>query len=233
MTHDEIREKLAIHLHSARQTIQQACDQVKRDPTSVTMIAVTKTVSAEIAALLPEFGVTHLGESRPQVLWDKAEQISGVHWHMIGHMQRNKLDRTLPLLDLMHSVDSDRLLAAVQAWGAKYQRPVPVLLEVNCSREEAKGGISVEALDELMPMLADMPYVNVRGFMTMAAYHDDPEQCRGTFVELRQLRDHWQETLGREFPELSMGMSNDYAVAVQEGATMVRLGTTLFGEFRG
>jgi pyridoxal phosphate enzyme (YggS family) len=199
----------------------------------VTVVAVTKTVSARVATLLPGLGIADLGESRPQVLWQKAAAVPAARWHLIGHLQRNKLDRTVPLVSLVHSVDSTRLLEALDAFGRKRGEPVPVLLEVNCSREAAKGGLPVEELPAVGDRLPSLPGVRCDGLMTMAAYELAAEACRPTFAELRGLRDALRAQTGLPLPHLSMGMSNDYPVAVQEGATLVRPGTALFAGLEG
>jgi hypothetical protein len=224
MTDDELRAVLAGRLAEVRGRIAAA----GRDPATVTVVAVTKTVSARVAGLLPGLGVPALGENRPQSLWAKAAAVVGASWHLIGHLQRNKLDRTLPLVGLVHSVDSERLLEAIDAFGRKAGTPVPVLLEVNASREGAKGGFAVEAVPAVADRVAGMAGVRCDGLMTMAAHAADPEACRPTFAELRELRDRLRTRTGLPLPHLSMGMSNDYPVAVQEGATLVRPGTALF-----
>jgi pyridoxal phosphate enzyme (YggS family) len=199
----------------------------------VTLVAVTKTVPAEVAALLPALGVYDLGENRPQELWRKAAALPDVRWHLIGHLQRNKVERTLPLIHRLHSADSLRLLQAIEAAcaaGRTGGRPLPVLLEVNASREASKHGFAPEEVPGLVSQLRALQHVHVDGLMAMAAYADDPEQCRPTFVALRELRDRLQGLVGPDHPldQLSMGMSNDFEVAVEEGATQVRLGTVLF-----
>lgn len=224
----DLSKRLAERLSTVRGRIAAGCQRAGRDPTDVTLVAVTKTVEPAIVAQLPGLGVHELGESRPQELWAKAAAIPGIHWHFIGHLQRNKLDRTIPLVSLVHSADSERLLTALDAFGRKRGEPVRVLLEVNCSREPAKGGFApgdVPAVGERARALAG---IHVEGLMTMAAYHDDPEKCRPTFAELRQLRDALRTTTGLPLPHLSMGMSHDFEVAVEEGATFVRVGSTLF-----
>jgi pyridoxal phosphate enzyme (YggS family) len=143
-------------------------------------------------------------------------------------LQRNKVERTLPLVSRIHSVDSLRLLAALDAEAERAQRPVEALLEVNCSGEGSKQGFAPEGVAGLAPALAGLKRVRVTGLMTMAAPEEDPQACRPTFRLLRACRDRLQEAAGRPFPELSMGMSNDFEVAVEEGATLVRLGTVLF-----
>jgi pyridoxal phosphate enzyme (YggS family) len=228
MDESQLRSVLAERIAGVRRRIADACARAGRDPAGVTLVAVTKTVSPRVAALVRELGVPDLAESRPQELWKKAEAVPGATWHLIGHLQRNKLDRTVPLVSLVHSVDGERLLTALDAFGRKRGTPVPVLLEVNCSGEESKGGFGpVESL-VVGDRAAALAGVDVRGLMTMAAYAEDSQATRPTFATLRELRDSLRARTGRPLPELSMGMSNDFEVAVEEGATLVRVGTTLF-----
>ena len=224
----DARQLLSDRLADVRGRIAAACARAGRSPADVTLVAVTKYVSAGVAALLPELGVADLGESRPQELWKKAEAVAGVRWHLIGHLQRNKLDRTAPLVSLVHSVDSDRVLDALAAFGTRRGNPVRVLLEVNCSREAAKGGFPPDAVLPVCDRAVSLPGVELRGLMTMAAHSDDPEAARPTFAELRRLRDAARARTGLPLPELSMGMSGDFEVAVEEGSTLVRVGSTLF-----
>lgn len=224
MTDTDVRTLLADRLAAVEARIAAACARAGRDRADVTLIAVTKYVPPEVAALLPGLGVADLGESRPQELWKKAASIPAARWHLIGHLQRNKLDKTVPLVSLTHSADSDRLLDALSEFGTKRGEPVPVLLEVNCSREANKGGFDPEHL----PDITGRPGIRVEGLMTMAAHADDPADCRPTFAELRTLRDGLRARTGRPLPHLSMGMSNDFEVAIEEGATHIRLGSVLF-----
>jgi pyridoxal phosphate enzyme (YggS family) len=221
---------LAERLAAVEERLSAACLRAGRSRAKVTLIAVTKTVSAEVAALLPGLGIHDLGESRPQELWRKASVIPLVRWHLIGHLQRNKIERTLPLLSRIHSVDSLRLLRALEtaAETLANPRPLPALLEFNVSREANKNGFAPEDLDGVAAALAVLKYVHVDGLMTMAAYEDDPERTRPTFRALRELRDRLAAIVRRPLPHLSMGMSNDFEIAIEEGATMVRLGTVLF-----
>ena len=228
MTDADLRSVLSDRLAAVRGRIDAACRRAGRDPAGVTLVAVTKTVSARVAAAVVELGTPDLGESRPQELWSKSATIPAARWHLIGHLQRNKLDRTIPLAQLVHSVDSERLFDALDAFGRKQGRPVPALLEVNCGREESKGGFTPEQVPPLADRLTKATGVSVQGLMTMAPYADDPEHCRPVFVELRQLRDQLRTATGLPLPHLSMGMSNDFEIAVEEGATLVRVGTTLF-----
>jgi len=218
---------LAERLQAIEDRLRAACQRSGRPCDAVRLVAVTKTVSAEVAALLPSLGVNDLGESRPQELWKKAAVLPAtVRWHMIGHLQRNKVERTLPLCALIHAVDSVRLLEAIDREAEKQGRSPEVLLEVNISREESKHGFALEEVPGLAARIRQLRQVQVRGLMTMAAAEEDPERCRPTFAALRTLRDRLQTELG-ELPHLSMGMSGDFEVAVEEGATLVRIGSAL------
>jgi pyridoxal phosphate enzyme (YggS family) len=232
MTDDELRAVLAERVAAVRGRIAAACARAGRTD-AVALIAVTKIVSVRVAGVLPTVGVSDMGESRPQELWKKATALPDARWHLIGHLQRNKLDKTVPVCALLHSVDSERLLTSLSEFGVKRGMPVPVLLEVNCSREGAKGGFAPDAVPALADTLVSLGGVSVLGLMTMAAYSDDPQVARPTFAELRTLRDHLRTRTGLPLPHLSMGMSGDFEVAVEEGATLVRVGTTLFDGLDG
>jgi len=220
---------LAERLAAVEDRLDRACRRAGRARSEVTLIAVTKTVSLAVAELLPPLGLLDLGENRPQELWRKAPALPRtVRWHLIGHLQRNKIERTVPMVRLIHSIDSPRLLEALEQLG----QPVDVLLEVNASGETSKHGFRPEEVPALADPLTRLRQVRVRGLMTMAAFEEEPERCRPAFALLRSLRDRLQETLGEahQLLHLSMGMSNDFEVAVEEGATLVRLGTVLLGD---
>ncbi len=231
----DIHSILSGRLGQVRERIAAACARAGRPPDGVTLVAVTKTVPAEVAAVMPELGVHDLGESRPQELWRKAAVLPAtVRWHLIGHLQRNKAERTLWQVDMIHSVDSVRLLEALDAEAARQPSRqgggVSVLLEVNASREANKHGFAPEDVPALIPEINKLREVRVRGLMTMAAYNEDAEAARPVFALVRQLRDRLRGEVAPAHPldHLSMGMSNDFEVAVEEGATLVRLGTVLF-----
>jgi len=226
-----LRTGLRERIDVVEQRIRAACERAGRARSEVTLVAVTKTASDEAARLLPELGLPVLGESRPQQLWRKAALLpSGVRWHLVGHLQRNKIERTLPLVELIHSADRLPLLTALDEAAASLGRPVDVLLEVNTSGESSKHGFAPADVPGLAPQLNALKNVRVRGLMTMAAPEEDPEKCRPSFALLRGLRDQLRPLLGEPHrPEhLSMGMTNDFEVAVEEGATMVRIGSALF-----
>jgi pyridoxal phosphate enzyme (YggS family) len=231
VTETQLHELLAARLEAVEERLAAACRRAGRSRADVTLVAVTKTVTPAVAAVLPALGVHDLGENRPQELWRKAAALPpAVRWHLIGHLQRNKIERTLPLVSCIHSVDSLRLLEALEEAAGKRQAPLEVLLEVNASGEASKHGFAPEEVPGLAAPLLALRWLRPAGLMTMAAYEEDPERCRPTFVMLRALRDRLRGELGPALPlpHLSMGMSNDFEVAVEEGATMVRLGTVLF-----
>ena len=225
---NDVRLMLSERMAEVRSRIAAACVRAGRSLNEVALIGVTKSVTAEVAKVAFELGLYALGESKPQELWKKAAAIPEARWHLIGHLQRNKIDRTIPLVALVHSVDSLRLLEAIDAFGRERGTPVPVLLEVNCSREASKGSFRPEDVLPSSDKLMSLDGVALRGLMTMAPCFDDPEKCRPTFAELRELRAKLETVTGLPLPFLSMGMSNDFAVAIEEGATHVRIGTTLF-----
>lgn len=233
MTDTELRSTLTERFAAVEARVAAACSRAGRSRGEVTLIAVTKSVTPRVARIVADLGLRDLGESRPQELWKKAEAVPGVRWHLIGHLQRNKLDRTIPLVSLVHSVDSPRVLEALDAFGQKRGLPIPVLLEVNCSREEPKGGFPVEDVPAVSDRAVSLPGVRLDGLMTMAAYSDDPGTARPAFAELRGLRDKLRTTTGLPLSHLSMGMSNDFEVGIEEGATLVRVGTTLFEYLAG
>ena len=231
MNVNNLRELLAERLQAVEKRIASVCARTKRPRGDVTLVAVTKQVSAEAAQHLHQLGIIDLGENRPQELWAKSAILPNtVRWHMIGHLQRNKVERTLPLVQMIHSVDSLRLLEAIEQEAERRLKQVDVLLEVNASREETKHGFSGDEILGLLPRIHQMQFVHVCGLMTMAAPEANPERCRPTFAELRQLQERVLPETGppHEFQHLSMGMSNDFEVAIEEGATLVRLGTVLF-----
>lgn len=229
---DTPSSQLADRLAKVEEQLTAACQRSGRPREAVTLVAVTKTVSADVARSLLGLGVRDLGESRPQELWHKAEVLApeNPRWHLIGHLQRNKVEKTLPLVHAIHSVDSLRLIHTLEVEAGKLGRRVPILLEVNASREEQKHGFKPEELPALIEELNKLRHLHVTGLMTMAALETDPEQCRPTFALLRRLRDELRPGLAdvHDLRELSMGMSHDFEVAIEEGATMVRLGTILF-----
>jgi pyridoxal phosphate enzyme (YggS family) len=196
----------------------------------VTIIAVTKTHRADAVTAAVEAGLTAVGENRVQEALTKQEALPGiaVEWHLIGSLQRNKARQAVNRFALIHSVDSLALARELDRRAVQGVRQ-PVLVQVNCSAEPQKGGVEPDQLPALLDAVAGLERLALRGLMTMAALTEDLEVQRQAFRRLRELRDA-AGAAGHRLPELSMGMSGDYLVAVEEGATMVRLGTLLFGE---
>ena len=224
--------RIAENQRQVRERIDAAAVLSGRTGADIQLVAVTKYVGpAEIRAVVAA-GCTELGESRPQQLWERAAALADlpVRWHFIGHLQRNKVRRTLPLAALIHSVDSPRLAEAIEESAAELSLHVPVLLELNVSGEAAKGGFEPEEIERALPRLAGLSHLEIRGLMCMAALEGGLDIARRNFADLRLLRDRLRascpENIGLD--ELSMGMSGDYEVAIEEGATIVRVGSALF-----
>jgi pyridoxal phosphate enzyme (YggS family) len=196
----------------------------------VTIVAVTKTHPPEAVRAAVAAGLTAVGENRVQEAVAKQEQLADVEveWHLIGTLQRNKAKQAVGRFALIHSVDSVGLAQDLDRRAVEGSRQ-PILVQVNCTDESQKGGVDPAELPAILDQIRPFPRLEVRGLMTMAAFTEDADQQRGAFRKLRQLRDT-EERRGIRLPELSMGMSGDYLVAVEEGATLVRLGTILFGE---
>ncbi len=226
------RQLIAENVARVRDEIAEAAVAAGREPGDVKLVAVSKYVDAATAALLVAAGCRSLGEARPQQLWEKAAapELAGVEWHLIGRLQRNKIRRTLPLVSLIHSVDSERLIAAINDEAAVLGLTSRVLLEVNCSGDAAKQGFAVEEVRALLPAIPNYAHLEVAGLMTMASLDGDDAVAQANFAALRILRDE----LARDSPpnvtlaELSMGMSGDFEIAIAEGATIVRVGSSLF-----
>jgi PLP dependent protein len=221
--------QIAENVARVRGRIAGAAARSGRSADAVTLVAVTKYAPVELLWPLVEAGCADLGESRPQQLWDRAAALGDlpVRWHMIGHLQRNKVRRTLPLCSMIHSIDSPRLLDTVEA---EADRPVSVLLEVNVSGEEAKQGFAPSEVEPFLATLSPVRHVTVRGLMCMAALEGGPDAARRDFAALRELRDRLRPCCpaGVMLDELSMGMSGDFEAAIEEGATIVRIGSALF-----
>lgn len=229
--HDGLRMRLIENLKSVRELILAACDRAGRSADQVTLIAVTKYAELDCARELVELGVTDLGESRPQQLAKRAQDLPGhVTWHMIGHLQRNKADDVMAVASLIHSVDSVRLFDHLAKSAQRRNRPQRILLEVNVSGEASKDGFLIDELLSAWPQLQTCESLQIAGLMTMAPLDQTPEASRPVFRRLRELRDLLRTQSEGRLPlnELSMGMSGDFEVAIEEGATQVRIGSRLF-----
>lgn len=231
----DIRARLIENLRSVRDQIAAACQRAGRPADQVTMVAVTKYAELEWVRELVDLGVTELGESRPQQLTKRAQELPGhVSWHMIGHLQRNKAEDVLAVANLIHSVDSVRLFDHLASLAQKRNRPQRILLEVNVSSEASKDGFNVDELLGAWPRLQTCEALQIAGLMTMAPLEQAAESARPVFRKLRELRDllRTQSENRLLLDQLSMGMSGDFQVAIEEGATLVRIGSRLFEGLR-
>ncbi len=228
----DLDRRIADNLARVRGQIAEAARRSGRAAEAVRLVAVTKYASDDATRALVAAGGLDLGESRPQSLWQKAAALAGlpIRWHFIGHLQRNKVRRTLPLLSLIHSIDSPRLLGAVDEEASALGRTVDVLLEVNISGDAAKTGLAVDDVAPLVQTARDYPHVSIRGLMAMASLEGAAAAARRDFAALRMLRDRLNTDAppGVALDELSMGMSDDFEIAIEEGATIVRVGSALF-----
>jgi pyridoxal phosphate enzyme (YggS family) len=219
------------NLSKVRERIEQAAIKAGRDPQGIKLVAVTKTVPVPRIREAMAAGATIFGENYVQEVRAKIEEIgkSGIEWHFIGHLQSNKAAHAVRLFDLIHAVDSLTLARDLDKRAGAAGKIIDCLLEVNLSQEASKFGISKEKTPELAHACKELKNISLRGMMTMAPYTDDPEAARPYFIALRELREEIAHS-GIPLPELSMGMSSDFEKAIEEGATIVRIGTAIFGE---
>lgn len=244
-----MQERIARNLREVREKISESCAKVGRDPSEVRLVVVTKMADIPAIQALLQCGESELGENRVQQLLQRAPLVDefiarnqgrevgrarkvpeSVRWHMVGHLQRNKVKQALPAIDLIHSVDTLRLAEQINKLARAAGIVVEGLLQVNCSQEEQKHGMPPAAAPHMVDMLSALPNLRLRGLMTMAAYSTDVEESRRSFARLREI---FEDIVSRGeaqsgFDQLSMGMSLDYPVAVEEGATLVRVGTAVF-----
>jgi pyridoxal phosphate enzyme (YggS family) len=223
--------ELAENLDRVRQRIRDACALAGRDPNSVTLLVVSKSHPPETVQAAAALGQTLFGENRVQEAKAKIPQCPGkLRWHMIGHLQTNKCRDAVALFAMIQSVDSLRLAQEINRCAEKTTKTLPVLLEVNVAAEASKFGYPPEALLSELEQLNALPRIEVHGLMTVAPWSQDAERVRPVFRRLRELKEQCEQKLGAPLPHLSMGMSGDFEVAIEEGATLVRIGSALLGE---
>ena len=236
--------KISEKIKRIRETIDAACARAGRDPGQVTLVVVTKSASFEAVKEVVQAGFLELGENRVQQLKKVVAQVEEflqgpdgdptmvkrIRWHMIGHLQRNKVRQVLPATALIHSVDTLRLAEEINAGGAKMNLRPKVLLQVNTSDEPQKYGVPVGAATHLAEQIETLPNVELAGLMTMAPLTHNKDVVRSCFIRARELfvEMRGEKIVGPQFTELSMGMSSDYEIAVEEGATILRIGSAIF-----
>ncbi len=226
-------EQLVSNLEYVRSAIAQAAERVGRDTQDVTLIAVSKTVPLELVRMAYNLGVTNFGENRVQDALPKIAEFhpSDARWHMIGHLQTNKASKVIGAFASVESVDNLHLAQALERHAAKQGNELPVLLQVNVSGEASKEGMSPDEAPHMARQIVALPHLRVEGLMTIAPIAPNPEETRPVFRQLRLLRDHLRTEIPQcDWQHLSMGMTDDYRVAIEEGATIVRIGRAIFGE---
>ena len=226
-------EQLSANLKAVEERICAACARAGRDRSDVTLIAVSKTKPVPMLQSVYDEGIREFGENKPQEIKDKYPQLpEDIHWHMIGHLQRNKIKYIIDKVCMIHSVDSVSLAEAISQEAAKRNLVMPVLVEVNVAKEDTKFGIMPEETEDFIRSISTLPNIRVEGLMTIAPFTEDAEENRVHFAALKKLfvdiKDKSIDNVN--MCSLSMGMTGDYEVAIEEGATMVRVGTGIFGE---
>ena len=224
---------LAENLQQVNTNIEKACAAVGRAPSEITLVAVSKTKPVSMLQEAYDAGARVFGENKVQEIMDKYDQLpSDIQWHMIGHLQRNKVKYIIDKVAMIHSVDSLRLAQTIEQEAAKKDLVMPILLEVNVAEEDTKFGLKVEEVLPLLEQISSFSHIQVKGLMTIAPFVENPEENREVFRTLKKLSvDISAKNINNvTMSVLSMGMTGDYQVAVQEGSTMVRVGTGIFGE---
>jgi pyridoxal phosphate enzyme (YggS family) len=229
LTSDDVRQRVSAVTHR----IARAAERSRRDPAGVSLLAVTKGHSVEAIELAARAGLTLFGENRVAEAAEKIELVRqrwpGLVWRLIGPLQTNKARRALQYFSAVESLDRQRLVDRLESLLAPEGRVLPVLIELNLGGETTKSGVPDDQAEQLMAAALAQPHLDVRGLMTVPPYTEDPEGARPYFRQLSELRHRFSDRFGRALPELSMGMSHDFEVAVEEGSTEVRIGTELFG----
>jgi len=224
---------IAENIKTVKASIEAACRKAGRSPADALLVAVTKTRAIDEINAAIDAGITDIGENKVQEIMDKFDGVKQVRWHMIGHLQTNKVKYIIDKVSLIHSVDSVKLAEEIDKRAAQRGITMDILVQVNAAEEESKSGISKEETDQLVgTILGSCPNLRIRGFMCIAPYEDDPEDVRIWFRQVKQLYDHYSgmQRKGLEISWLSMGMSHDFEAAIMEGSNLVRIGTAIFGE---
>ncbi|GCE47476.1 hypothetical protein EI42_01013 [Thermosporothrix hazakensis] len=225
-------EELAHNIEQVRNRIAEAAQKANRPLEEITLIAVSKTKPVELVQLAFQQGLTHFGENRVQEALPKIATFhpEGIHWHMIGHLQSNKAGKVVEAFDMLQSVDSLHLAQVLERLAASREKHLPILLEINIAGEASKAGMRPEESLSVAREIAAYPHLDIQGVMTVAPLVTNPEEVRPVFRALRELRDRLRDAVPQHsWHHLSMGMTDDYQVAIEEGATMVRIGRAIFG----
>jgi PLP dependent protein len=226
-------DDIQVNIADIKEEIKQICQNCGRNPDDVTLVVVTKTVDPERINHAVDYGVSNLGENKVQEIMDKYEAVSkNIKWHLIGHLQTNKVKYIIDKVELIHSVDSVKLAEEISKRAKKYDITKDVLVQINVAEEESKFGIDLDEAVNFVKSISVFDNIRIKGLMTIAPYSENPEGVRLVF---RQLKEKFDELSQMNLPNtemkyLSMGMSNDYQIAIEEGANMIRIGTAIFGK---
>lgn len=226
-------DDIQVNIADIKEEIKQICQSCDRNPEDITLIVVTKTVDPERINYAVDCGVSNLGENKVQEIMDKYETVSkNIKWHLIGHLQTNKVKYIIDKVELIHSVDSVKLAEEISKRAEKYDITKDVLVQINVAEEETKFGIELEEAVNFVKSISEFNNIRIKGLMTIAPYSDNPEGVRLVFRKLREKFDELSQMNlpNTEMKYLSMGMSNDYHIAIEEGANMIRIGTAIFGK---
>lgn len=224
---------IATNLRTIQQRIERACQRCGRKPQQVSLIAVSKKKPAELIVQAAAAGQPLFGESYVQEFIDKHQQITTtLRWHFIGALQSNKVKYLRGTTELIHSVDRYSLAKEINKQWAAIEQTANILIQVNVGAEQSKAGVTIDKVEELIRRIATLPNVRIQGLMTLPPYHEDPEQVRPWFCQLRQIAQQIDDLHidGVSMATISMGMSHDFEIAIEEGATLIRVGTAIFGE---
>lgn len=227
------REDFVNRLKKVNQRIKIACERCGRNPTEVKLMAVTKTHPPEAAEWALESGLRHIGENRVQEAADKRPMVEAAtgYWELIGPLQRNKARLALESVDRIQTVDRAKLVNTLDRLCGELEKPAfPILMQVNTAADPAKHGCAIEEAAALAERIRESRHLHLDGLMTIGELTEDPERIRATFRRLRELRDRLRADLGMDLPELSMGMTGDLELAIEEGSTLIRVGSALFGK---
>ncbi|MCP4144687.1 MAG: YggS family pyridoxal phosphate-dependent enzyme [bacterium] len=225
-------ETVARNIDKVNNEIATVCAKSGRAVASVSLIAVSKRIPQNLVMEAYYHGHKYFGENRVQDALARLESITepDIQWHFIGNIQKNKVRKVVGRFNLLHAVDSIKLAERISTVATEMNLVQPVLLEVNASEEEQKHGISPDEVVEAVKLCSSLPGIELQGFMTMAKFGATEEELRTTFAKLRRIRDESEKTINHDLPHLSMGMSGDYPIAIEEGATLIRVGTSIFGK---
>lgn len=226
-------EYISDNLKHIEERIQNACHKAHRNRNTVQLIAVSKTVEADVMNASIDFGVTDLGENRVQEIRRKFDDVKPAKWHLIGHLQSNKVKYIIDKVDLIHSVDSFKLAEEINKRAAQHNKKMAVLIQVDMAKEDQKFGVQSEDVAELIQSILTLEHIVVEGLMFIAPFVSDPEEVRPYFKAMKSLFDTLQQDISHErlqLKHLSMGMTNDFEVAIEEGATLLRVGTGIYGK---